>query len=796
MWKHYLKTAWRSLKVNRFYSALNIAGLAIGLATGIMLLLWVQNEFSYDKFNKQYRNIYQLSAHFTSNGKEIVWGNVPGPLSVIAKNIPGIQSMVRIAYAGDVLATQDETKTFDNNAIVYADSSLLTIFDFELIKGNKKNFLPNPYSVALSQTIAKKIFGTDDVIGKIVRFDKDNFTITSVFKSIPKNSSIAMNVILPMAYRGKKFTENGGNGNWKTIDEDMGDYSFYDYVLLYPNANPKVVSKQLSDAYFNARKGEGNNVQKTDFKFENLADVHLIGNDGDISGLRMVEIMMLVSILILIIASINYVNLSTARSLMRLKEVSVKKIIGASKWQLFFQFILETFVLFAIASVISIGLIFVLMPLYNNISGKELSFSLLDIHTLGMLFIVVLGALLSSSIYPALLLSSFQPLAIMRGTKIAGFKTATFRKVLVVLQFAISFALLVSTIIMSNQMRYMRNKDLGYNKSYVFSVSFPDEASQHFDAIKTELQKTHSILSTGTSDAYDISNVGSSTSDINWQGKSANDNLIIAQVTMDKDFISTMKYRFIEGGNFSGTPADSNKFVLNETAVKAMDLKPPYVGQQISFHADTGNIIGVLKDFNFRPLTEAISPIIFFTAWGRGNMLYVRTTGAEAQNAIAAVEKEYKKYNTSKTPFSYNFLDKSFEAHYQSQQRTSALFTTFAAIAIFISCLGLFGLATYTAQVKTKEIGIRKVLGASVGNIVQLISKDFLKLVIIAVVIATPLAYWAMHKWLQGFAYKTSIGIFTFIIAAVIVMLIAFATIGFKAFKAARANPVKSLKTE
>lgn len=792
MFRHYFKTAWRNLKANKFYSILNISGLAVGLATGIMLLLWVQNEFGYNKFNKQYKNIYQLSAHFPANGKEVVWGGMPGPLSVFAKNITGVRSMVRIMGGGSILTDRTETKVFDNNNIIYADSSLLNIFDFSVLKGSQKNFLPDAYSVALTQKTARKIFGTDDVIGKIVRYGKDNFTVTAVLKDIPKNSEVQADVIFPMAYYGRQFTANGGNMNWKTIDEDLGDYSFATYVLLYPTANPKSIGNAFSAAYKKARNGDS----QTSFQLQNLGDIHLIGNDGDASALHMVEIMMLVAILILVIASINYVNLSTARSLIRVKEVSIKKIIGARKSQLFLQFISETLLLFVFAIVIAIGLIFALMPLYNNISGKQLSFSLFDIHTLGILFIVVLGALLASSIYPAILLSSFRPLAALRGTKVAGFKTATFRKVLVVLQFAISFMLLVGTIVMANQMRYMRNKDLGYDKSYVFSVAFPYEAFKHFDAIETELQKTEGVLSVGSSGADDISNVNSSTGDLDWQGKPANNQIIISQVSTDKNFIPTMKYRFAEGGNFSGTPADSNHYILNETAVKSMGLKPPYVGQQISFHDMKGTIIGILKDFNFKPLTEAISPIIFCATWGGGNVLYVRTTGAEAQNAIAAVESQYKKYNTTKTPFSYNFLDKNFEAHYQSQRRTGTLFTTFAAIAIFISCLGLFGLATYTAQIKTKEIGIRKVLGASVGNIVELISKDFLKLVIIAIIIATPLAYWAMNKWLGNFAYKTSIGVLTFALAAFVVMSIAFGTIGFKAFKAARTNPVKSLKTE
>ena len=343
-------------------------------------------------------------------------------------------------------------------------------------------------------------------------------------------------------------------------------------------------------------------------------------------------------------------------------------------------------------------------------------------------------------------------------------------------------------------MEYISNKDLGYDKNYVFTVSFPEEATKNADAIENELQLQKSILNVSFSSANDITNVTEISGDINWDGKKDNVPFMLWRVQADKNFIPTMKYQFIAGTNFTGTPSDNNKYILNETAVKAMGLKPPYVGTKIGYGNADGEILGVVKDFNFKSLKDPVAPLIIRTS-GLKNILYVRTTGAGAQSAIKAVESQYKKY-ANNAPFSYDFLDKTFESHYQSQQRTGTLFTTFAAIAIFISCLGLFGLATYTAQVKTKEIGIRKVLGASVGGVVQLISKDFLKLVIIAAVIATPLAYWSMNKWLQDFAYRIDISWWMFASAGILVMLIALATVSFQAIKAAIANPVKSLRTE
>lgn len=791
MFKNYFKIAWRNLSKNKFYTIINISGLAVGLATGIMLLLWVQNELSYDKFHKDYQNIYQLSSRFKSSGEGVTWPGVPGPLAVYAKSFPEVLSVVRTSREFDqILSDKNRDKIFDGNVIAYADSGFFSMFSFPLLKGNKATVFLNNNSVVLTQSTAQKLFGNEDAMGKTVRFQGNYFTVTGLLQNFPENSSVRYDAIFPMTFYAWEFTKGGGNGDWKTIDEDVGNYSFTTYIRLQPNTNIAKTAAAFTDAYKKARNGEST----SSFQLQNLADIHLISADGNNAALRMVQIFLLIVILLLAIASINYVNLSTARSLIRAKEVSIRKIIGAKKQQLFFQFIIETIVLFCFATIMAVVLIFLLMPLYNNISGKELSFNLLDIDVWKAAGLAVLGTLIASSIYPAILLSSFKPIESLKGKVSSGIGIASFRKALVVFQFAISVILLVCTIIMSSQMQFIKSKDLGYDKSYVFSVPLTPEVVDHLDAVKTELKKQPGILNVSASDAYDITNIVNSTSDIEWKTKPANSDMMITPLSADKDFIPTMRMKFVEGGNFSGVPADSSYFILNETAVQKMGLKKPYVGQQISFHEHKGTIIGVVQDFNFKSLKEKIEPLIFFTFRNNRNILYIRTTAANVQQAIASTERQYKKY-AGDLPFSYNFIDKSFEAQYKSDQRAGTLFNVFAGIAIFISCLGLFGLATYTAQVKTKEIGIRKVLGASVGGIVQLISKDFLKLVFISIIIATPVAWWAMNKWLQGFEYRVNVSWWVFVLAGVLALLIALATVSFQAIKAAIANPIKSLRT-
>lgn len=792
MFKNYFIIAWRNLKANKFYSLINISGLAVGLATGIMLLLWVQNEYSFDKFNKNYKHIYNLSVHFVTNGKAIVWSNVPGPLAVYGQSMPQLKSVVRIADGwGKLFSNIQHTKILGGFHIAFVDSTFFQIFNFKLLESNRANLFPNNNSVILTQSTAKKMFGNKNAMGKVIICEDNNFTVTGILKDFPENSTIQCDAIFPMGFYAAQFTANGGNGAWKTIDEDLGDYAFNTFVQLQPGANPEKIASAFTASYRQARNGDKDTPQ---FLLENLANIHLITSDGDISKLRMVQIFTLIAILLLLIAGINYVNLSTARSMIRAKEVSIRKIVGANRRQLFSQFITETFLLFCIATVIAILLIFLLMPLYNNISGEDLQFSLANPQVWKVIVIAIIGTLIASSIYPAIILSAFHPLDALKGKISSGISTALFRKILVVFQFAISVILIVSTLVIGKQMHYVRNKSLGYNKSYVFTVPLPYNAVSHLDEIRNELSNQQGILNVSISNIDDITNLVHATGDLDWQGKPANSSMIISQASIDNHFIPTLKIQLLEGNNFSGTPADSNHYIINETAAKVMGLKPPFVGQPISFHFRKGIIIGVVKDFNYKPLNEPIGPLLFFTFWPK-NILYVRTTAADAQQAIAAVRKQYQKY-AGFMPFSYNFVDKQFATKYKSNQREGTLFNLFAVIAIFISCLGLLGLATFTAQRRTKEIGVRKVFGASVGNLIRLVSMDFLKLVIVAIVIAIPVGWFFMNKWLENFAYKTNISWWIFLAAAAIAILIAVLTVSFQAIKAAAANPVESLRTE
>ncbi|WP_191967815.1 ABC transporter permease [Rhizosphaericola mali] len=799
MFIHYLRTAWRSLKANKFYSILNIVGLAVGIATSIMLLLWVQNQLSYDRFNKKYENIYEINAHIYTGNTSFPWQGAPAPVSILSKNIPEVLSYVRLAEQEDkdnsLLSNSTGTKVFDNNKIVYADTNFFHVFDYEILEGNSHAVLSNINSVVITQSTAKKLFGSVDALGKTLLFDKQNFTVSAIIKDFPSNSSLKYDAIFSLFYYAKRFTDRGGNNQWNTIDDDVDDYSFRTFLLLQSGVSPSIVADKLTLQFHQLFKNAKNEQSPTKFQLQSLKDEHLIRIDGNTTALQMVKIMGLVAIFILIIAGINYINLSTARSMTQVKNVSIRKIVGAKKGQLFLQFVIETLLTFLFAITISIVLIILLKPLYDKVTGEQLSFSLLDFSTVEILFFAILVTFLISSIYPALILSSFKPLSLLREKRVLGLNKATFRKVLVTLQFGVSFLLLVGTIIMSKQMSFIRNKDLGYDKSYVFTVTFPDEASKNADAIVNNLLSQKSILNASFTYTKDITNVSDVSGDIVWAGKKDSTPFMLWRVYADKNFIPTMKYKLVYGSNFSGSPSDEYKYILNETAVQKMGLKPPYVGTKIGYDNLEGEIAGVVKDFNFKSLKEPIAPLVIRSRDFK-NVLYVRTTGADARNAIQTVENQFKRFDRDNAPFIYNFIDKTFDAHYQSQQQTGILFAIFACIAIFISCLGLFGLATYTAQIKTKEIGVRKVLGASVGNIIKMVSKDFLRLVLIAVIISTPLAYWVMTQWLSDFAYKTNISSLVFLGAAFFVMVIAFGTIGFNALKAAVANPVNSLRSE
>jgi putative ABC transport system permease protein len=506
-----------------------------------------------------------------------------------------------------------------------------------------------------------------------------------------------------------------------------------------------------------------------------------------------VHIFAVVAILILVIAGINYVNLSTARSMLRSKEVSVRKIIGAGRPQLFFQFVTESAILFLLASILAFALIMLLLPLYNNLAAKQLVFSLSDPGIWLVVGCTIIGTLAAASIYPAILLSAFRPIEALRGrvSSVAVSKSG-FRRILVVAQFTFSVGLIISTIVIRDQLRYIRERNLGFDQSQVFSVNMRDGMHDHYKAIINELKRLPSVVDVATSNS-DLANSSSETGDTWWEGKDASKMFLIHPVDINENFVPTLKMKIIAGSNFIGTPADSAHYILNETAVRLTGIRNP-VGKVFSLHDYKGTIIGVVKDFNFESLKQEISPLIFTydsAAW----VLYVRTRPDQAADAIAATRHFWQAYD-GLYPFSYTFLSDDFDKLYRSDERIGALFNVFAIVAIVISCLGLFGLATYSAQVRKKEIGIRRVLGATVGQVTGLLAGNFVMLIGIAFLIAAPLAAWLMNGWLHNYAYRTGLSVWVFVGTAGVVLAVALATIFTQAIRAALADPAKSLRSE
>jgi putative ABC transport system permease protein len=788
MFKNYFKTAWRNLLRNKFYSAINITGLAIGLGVGIMVLMWVQDELSYDGFHRNASDIYKIDSHIGTGTSAQVWDGAPSPLALYSRQtIPEVVDAVRIVKRYNQILFRYGDKKFLEANTGYTDPSFFSMFDFKLLGGDKAKPFADDNSIILTESVAKKYFGTANAVGKTIVADgKDNFTVSGVVKDFPENSGIQYDMLFPMSLYAKNF---GGNGNWKTIDEDLGNYFYTIFLQLQTGASAKKVGQKITAIFHDKR---GDEAKDNFFTLQQLKTLHLVTADGNTSALQTVRIFLIVAILILFIACINYVNLSTARSMLRSKEVSVRKIIGAGKAQLFVQFIIESAVLFLFASLLAFVLIYLLLPLYNDLSGKHLLFSLTDRSVWIVVGSAIIGTLALAGIYPALLLSSFKPIQALKGKLSLGIGNASFRKILVVTQFTFSVGLIIATIIISSQLKYVREKDLGYDTEHVFTFGLRSEMHDHFDAARNELMQQPGILGVASSD-NNILGVGGTTGDTYWDGKEANRMFLIHPNGIDKDLIPLLKMQMVAGSNFTGSKSDSAHLILNETAVREAGIKDP-VGKSFTLWQTKGTIIGVVKDFNYTSLKQPIEPTAFYydpPNW----LMYVKTTGKDAPKAIASAEKVWKEYSGD-FPFSYSFLDDDYNKMYQSEQRTGTLFTVFAMVAIIISCLGLFGLATYTAQVKKKEIGIRKVLGASIVNIARLLAKEFVLLVLIAFVIATPLAWFAMNKWLQDFAYRINISWWVFFIAGITAIMIALLTVSFQAIKAALANPVNSLRNE
>ena len=791
MLKNYFKTAWRNILKNKFYASINVIGLTVGLTVGLLILLWVNDELSFDGFHKKTDQLYRVNAQIGTGTAKQVWDGVQAPIATFAlREVPGVQNAVRLVmnFSYAFFKYGDKTMDLGDNGMFYVDPSFFKVFDFKLIKGSADRPFPTDQSIIVTESTAKRFFGDADPIGKVIKADnKDNYTVAGIIADFPENSSIKADVLFSIQLQAKQYS---GKDYWKSMDSDWGNYYASTYLQLQPGISVKSVEDKLTQIHI--RNQPGADAANVKYLMQPLSKLHLYNTDGSEGTIKTVKIFLIIGILILLIACINYVNLSTARAMMRSKEVSVRKIIGAERLQLFVQFVIENVLFFIIALLLAFVAVKLLMPIYNDVSGKQMTFDLTNISVWKVIGLVIIGTLAASSIYPALLLSSFKPINALKGKISMGIGNVLFRKVLVVTQFIFSVGLIIGTLVINAQLKYIREKDLGYDKSQIFWIGMRG-IQKNYEAVRAELMSQPGIqgISSGGADIVSIDNT---TSDTDWDGKVAKQSFLIHPMSIDKDFFDLFKLKLAAGNTFSGAKADSGHFILNETAVREAGIKDP-IGKRFKLHEWNGTIIGVVKDFNSASLKKKIEPFIFFFRPQNNWRMFVKTSGNNSAQAISAVRNQWKKYN-AQFPFDYTFLDEEFDQMYKSDQHSGTLFSMFAGIAILISCLGLFGLATYTAQVKIKEIGIRKVLGASVVDITTMLSKDFLVLVVLSLIVASPVAWYLMNKWLQDYAYRIDIQWWEFAIAGIAAVLIAFITISFQAIKAALANPVKSLRSE
>jgi putative ABC transport system permease protein len=786
MLKNYLKIAFRHLRKSKTYSFINITGLSAGLAVSMLLLLWVNDELSFDRFNKHAASLYQLSPTFENASGGNVWGTTPGPIGPYAKKeVPEVEAFCRLNEKWDITYFMYEGRKIVQWNNQQVDPSFFSMFSYPLIEGDPEHPFKDAQSIVISESVAKRIFGNEDPMGKVLTGDdKELCTVTGVMKDMPENSSIKFDIAFNFLQM-ERDTVQRVNGNW-------GQFNYTTYVLLKRGANAVAVGAKL--AAIHQRNQQDDFSKHLGYRLNPITKLHLYALDGKEQGMMVVKVFFIVAVIVLLIACINYVNLVTARAIKRSKEISLRKIVGAGKGSLFVQFLSESLIIFLIALVVATGIIYLVMPLYNDIAGKNIVFAPWSPGVLAVYGLALLATLLLAGIYPAITLSSFKPLEAMKG-KLSGIGSkGSFRKVLVVVQFSFSIMLIASTIVIGKQLKYIREKNLGWDRRNVFSF-YMRNIDSHYAAVKAELLKEPGILGV-TESGRDIVNTSSSTSSADWDGKRADQNsYTITQLPVETNFLDVMGIKLVEGKGFTGGPADSTNYILNETAIREAGISEPVVGKRFTLHGHQGVIAGVAKDFHYEDMHKKIRPIIIYYSTDWRWKIFVKTTGKDAPRALAAVRKVWARYNPD-YDLLYTFLDTQFDELYKTDTHVGVLFNCFAVLAICISCLGLFGLVTFTAESKLKEIGVRKVLGAGVAQIVGLLARDFLWLVVVAAAVAIPVAWYGLSGFLQGYAYQTTLSWWVFGIAGAVTLVIALGTISFKCVQAALANPVKSLRTE
>ena len=790
MIRNYFKTAWRNFIRNKVFSLINILGLALGIACSLLIYLWVQDERDMDTFNTN-KNIYTVYERVFSGGKVEAGYYSPGLLATELKRV-----MPEVKYAAAFWPMEPSLFTTETKRQkmtgAYAGSDFFNIFSYKILQGKAETALSNPESMAISRKMATNFFGSPEAaIGKSIQFNRSkSFIVSAVFENVPANSSSKFDYLI----------------NWKYLMDTatwLNQWIYGDpktFIVLQRNASPENFEPKIKNfitPYLSGKEGEGFHLELGLQRFDRMYLYSNFSNGKPDGGrIEYVNLFSVIAIFILLIACINFMNLTTAHSIKRGKEVGIRKTVGALRTRLIVQFIGEAVLLTFFSFTIALFLVEAVLPFFNVLTGKQIILPVASFYfwlsAVGMLFVT--GFVAGS--YPALYLSSLNPVRVLKGSLKFSPGALLFRKGLVVVQFVLSIILIAGTIVVARQVNYIQTKNIGFDKENLIYIPLEGDLLPDYNAFKQQLSQATAI--NGVTRATNLlTQTDSQVHDLDWAGKDPNNKIMAKFITVGYDFFKTIGLTFLQGRDFSSLhPDDTTGYIINESAVKMTGYKNP-VDQPLTFFGHKGKIIGVVKDFNFKSLHDPIEPLIFQFREGvdwPGSVI-IRTKPGKTKQAIAIIEELHKKFNPL-YPFTYQFSDDEYRQLYNNEQTASKLSDSFSFLAIFISCLGLLGLTMFTTEQRRKEIGVRKVIGATVSDIVIMLSNDLIRLIMLAAVIATPIAWFAMNNWLQNFAYRITVSWWLFLVAGVIALLIALLTISYQAIKAALANPVKSLRTE
>jgi len=823
MLRNFITIAWRNLRKNKSFSLINLFGLSVGIAAFILIALYINDEWKYDKFLKEGNQIYQVNMDGNFGGQEMYVSNTPPPTGdALVTDFPGIESYTRVFQPGDVMISYEKNgkaeKYFTETKVLAVDTNFLDFFQFETNQGTAVTALMQPNTIVLTESMALKYFGSINVVGELLSFGatKESFKVSAVLKDIPSQSSMKFDFLVPISTYPvvKRFS-------WSWVWLNVNTYVKLNEALA-GNKNeisklesqfPAMIKRRAAKAF--ARIGIPleefyKNGGHWDLKLQAYNDVHLFSTGIEHTLLqtgsaRNLYIFGVVALFIVLLACVNFMNLSTARSFNRAKETGVRKVMGSSTRNLILQFLTESVLFSMMATLVAALLVALFIPAFNQLASKELVFMDIFSGKIGLLIvgIAIISGLLAGS-YPAFYLSSFKPIQVLKGTIAKKGGNYFVRNSLVVFQFTISVALIICTAVVVSQLNYMQGKDLGLDKDNVLIIANSQRLGTQEELFRQQMESTNSIASASIS--TNIPTTGAFgdryVPEAGEEDKSLAKDISLFSYMTDEYFLPAMNIELKKGRNFSKSFSDSNSVILNETAARQIGWKEP-IGKYLQYPGGDYTrfkVIAVVKDFTVQSFRELVIPFALFHKTSDSyseptSFMIVKIKGGQTKSAIATIENKWKAFAPG-TPLDYNFLDARINKLYSSEQRMGRVFIVFAILSILVACLGLLGLSAFAAEQRTKEIGIRKVLGASVGGLVKLLSKDFLKLVVIASVIAFPIAWWAMTKWLEDFAYRVTIGWWIFLVAGILALLIALMTVSFQAIKAALMNPVKSLRSE